>query len=92
MLDRLLPTAAVPHVMDLPVMPPVRPMLAKAAKEMPGGEYLYEPKWDGFRCLVFRDGDELELASPQREAAHPLLPRAVGADHRAAPGTLRPRR
>jgi ATP-dependent DNA ligase len=49
--------------MDLPVMPPVKPMLAKAAKEVPAGDYLYEPKWDGFRCLVFRDGDEVELAS-----------------------------
>ena len=35
--------------MDLPVAPPVAPMLAKAAKELPVGDYLYEPKWDGFR-------------------------------------------
>lgn len=38
-------------------------MLAKAVRELPEGELLYEPKWDGFRCIVFRDGDELELAS-----------------------------
>lgn len=38
-------------------------MLAKAVKELPVGDLLYEPKWDGFRCLVFRDGDEVELAS-----------------------------
>ena len=49
--------------MDLPVMPPVKPMLAKATKELPLGELLYEPKWDGFRCIVFRDGDEVELGS-----------------------------
>jgi ATP-dependent DNA ligase len=50
--------------MDLPVMPPVSPMLAKAAAELPpAGEVLYEPKWDGFRCVVFRDGDEVELGS-----------------------------
>ncbi|HVW44166.1 MAG TPA: ATP-dependent DNA ligase [Amycolatopsis sp.] len=50
--------------MDLPVMPPVRPMLAKAVHEVPRGEnLLYEPKWDGFRCVVFRDGDEVELGS-----------------------------
>lgn len=49
--------------MDLPVMPPVKPMLAKAAKETPQGDLLYEPKWDGFRCVVFRDSDEVELAS-----------------------------
>ena len=40
-------------------MPPVSPMLAKLARELPKGDLLYEPKWDGFRCVVFRDGDEL---------------------------------
>jgi ATP-dependent DNA ligase len=48
--------------MDLPVMPPVKPMLAKSVSIMPEG-MLYEPKWDGFRCVVFRDGDEVELGS-----------------------------
>jgi len=50
--------------LDLPVMPPVSPMLAKAAPNLPaGGDVLYEPKWDGFRCVVFRDGDDVELGS-----------------------------
>jgi ATP-dependent DNA ligase len=50
--------------MDLPVMPPVAPMLAKLARELPTGDgWLYEPKWDGFRCVVFRDQDEIELGS-----------------------------
>src|SRR3569833_4136394 len=50
--------------MDLPLLPPVKPMLAKAATELPIGDGLfYEPKWDGFRCVVFRDGDEIELGS-----------------------------
>src|SRR4029453_735414 len=44
-------------------MPPVRPMLAKAVDGLPEGELLFEPKWDGFRCIVFRDGDEIELGS-----------------------------
>ncbi|NUR25302.1 MAG: ATP-dependent DNA ligase [Catenulispora sp.] len=45
-------------------MPPVRPMLAKAVREMPREPGLaYEPKWDGFRCVVFRDGEEVELGS-----------------------------
>ncbi len=45
-------------------MPPVKPMLAKAVYEVPRGPGLrYEPKWDGFRCVVFRDGDEIELGS-----------------------------
>ncbi len=49
--------------MQLPIEPPVEPMLAKAAKGLPVGEFLYEPKWDGFRCIVFRDGDEVVLGS-----------------------------
>ncbi|MGY0498854.1 ATP-dependent DNA ligase [Nocardia sp. FBN12] len=50
--------------MDLPVMPPVRPMLAKSTPSLPREPGLsYEPKWDGFRCIVFRDGDEIELGS-----------------------------
>ncbi|HEX4776506.1 MAG TPA: ATP-dependent DNA ligase [Acidimicrobiia bacterium] len=50
--------------MRLPVMPPVSPMLAKLTRDLPeGDEYLYEPKWDGFRCIVFRDGDDVELGS-----------------------------
>jgi len=50
--------------LDLPVCPPVSPMLAKAAKELPIGEGLaYEPKWDGFRCIAFRSGDEVYLGS-----------------------------
>jgi ATP-dependent DNA ligase len=49
---------------DLPVMPPLSPMLAKAADLLPvGDDWLYEPKWDGFRCVVFRDGDEVVLDS-----------------------------
>lgn len=51
-------------VVRLPVMPPVKPMLAKAVYEVPRAEGLmYEPKWDGFRCIVFRDGGEIELIS-----------------------------
>ena len=47
-------------------MPPLKPMLAKAAPELPEtdeGTFWFEPKWDGFRCIVFRDGDEIELGS-----------------------------
>src|SRR5438270_10708306 len=46
------------------VVPPIEPMLAKIADELPPeGEYLYEPKWDGFRALVFRGGDEVYIQS-----------------------------
>ncbi|HEX5512615.1 MAG TPA: ATP-dependent DNA ligase [Actinomycetales bacterium] len=54
--------------MDLPVNPPVAPMLAKAVTAVPAtdsvaGGLVYEPKWDGFRCIVFRDGDDVVLGS-----------------------------
>jgi ATP-dependent DNA ligase len=50
--------------MALPLHPPFRPMLAKLARTIPDGDgWLFEPKWDGFRCVVFRDGDDIELAS-----------------------------
>jgi ATP-dependent DNA ligase len=49
---------------DLPFAPPLAPMLAKAADALPDGEgWLYEPKWDGFRAIVFRDGDEVYTQS-----------------------------
>jgi ATP-dependent DNA ligase len=50
--------------MKLPVNPPVKPMLAKLSRDLPEGDGLfYEPKWDGFRCIVFRDGDQVTLGS-----------------------------
>jgi len=59
----------------LPVMPPVSPMLAKLARELPtGGDWSYEPKWDGFRCVVFRDGDELELGSRNQRSLNRYFP------------------
>ena len=49
---------------QLPVMPPVEPMLATSVPEIPVKAGMrYEPKWDGFRTIIFRDGDEVELAS-----------------------------
>src|SRR5262249_46553128 len=45
------------------VKPPVEPMLAKLADELPVGEYLYEPKWDGFRAIAFRGKDDVYLQS-----------------------------
>ncbi|MFZ2510405.1 MAG: ATP-dependent DNA ligase [Gordonia sp. (in: high G+C Gram-positive bacteria)] len=54
--------------MDLPVNPPVAPMLAKAVTAVPPQPeaepaWSYEPKWDGFRALIFRDGDDIEISS-----------------------------
>src|SRR5215207_7884663 len=66
--------------MDLPVMPPVAPMLAKSVKDVPAGPgYLYEPKWDGFRCIVFRDGDEVELGSRNERPITRYFPEVVAA-------------
>jgi ATP-dependent DNA ligase len=48
----------------LPFDPPLEPMLAKPSNDLPtGDEWLYEPKWDGFRAIVFRDGDEVLIQS-----------------------------
>ena len=71
-------------------MPPVKPMLAKSVKEMPQpddvpGGVLYEPKWDGFRCIVFRDGDEVELGSRNERPLTRYFPEVVEAVKQALP-------
>src|ERR1051325_3856173 len=48
---------------DGPVAPPVEPMLARLAETLPAGEFLYEPKWDGFRAIVFRGGNDVYIQS-----------------------------
>jgi ATP-dependent DNA ligase len=49
---------------NLPLSPPVPPQLARSAKDLPSGEgWRFEPKWDGFRTIVFRDGEEVHLQS-----------------------------
>ena len=65
--------------MDLPVLPPVKPMLAKSVPDVPEGDFLYEPKWDGFRCIVFRDGDEVELGSRNERPLTRYFPEVVEA-------------
>lgn len=66
--------------MDLPVLPGLLPMLAKPAARVPrDGEHLFEPKWDGFRCLVFRDGDEVELTSRNGKPLTRYFPEIVNA-------------
>jgi ATP-dependent DNA ligase len=68
--------------MKLPVLPPVKPMLAKSADSLPQGDvgsWLFEPKWDGFRCIVFRDGDEIELGSRNEKPLNRYFPEVVEA-------------
>ncbi len=60
-------------------MPPVKPMLAKSVPEVPVGDFLYEPKWDGFRCVVFRDGDTVELGSRNEKPLTRYFPEVVQA-------------
>ncbi|MGH8824933.1 MAG: ATP-dependent DNA ligase, partial [Jiangellaceae bacterium] len=64
--------------MDLPVMPPVAPMLAKSVKAIPPDMY-YEGKWDGFRAIVFRDGDEVEIGSRNERPMTRYFPELVDA-------------
>ena len=61
------------------VRPPVAPMLARLARELPLDGYLYEPKWDGFRCLAFRDGDEIDLRSRNQRPLARYFPEIVEA-------------
>src|SRR5690349_3123772 len=65
--------------MDLPVMPPVAPMLAKPVDGIPSGDYVFEPKWDGFRTVVFRDGDEVEFGSRNERPMTRYFPELVRA-------------
>jgi ATP-dependent DNA ligase len=60
---------------DLPVNPPLLPMLAKRVEEFPPGEeWIFEPKWDGFRALVFRDGDEIFIQSRDEKPLNRYFP------------------
>jgi ATP-dependent DNA ligase len=65
--------------MDLPVNPPVAPMLAKPVEAIPDGDYMFEPKWDGFRSIVFRDGDEIEIGSRNERPMTRYFPELVAA-------------
>ncbi|MET0494978.1 MAG: ATP-dependent DNA ligase, partial [Actinoplanes sp.] len=64
--------------MDLPITLPVKPMLAKPVAAIPPGQ-LYEPKWDGFRSIIFRDGDEVEIGSRNEKPMTRYFPEVVAA-------------
>src|SRR6266851_1465929 len=64
--------------MRLPFAPPLAPMLSSAADGLPGGDgWQFEPKWDGFRTLVFRDGDEILLQSRDEKPMNRYFPELV---------------
>jgi ATP-dependent DNA ligase len=66
--------------MALALRPPFPPMEALSVDEIPTGtEWQYEPKWDGFRCLIFRDGDTVELQSKSGQALTRYFPELIAA-------------
>ena len=72
--------------MRLPFDPPLAPMLSKAADALPGGDgWQFEPKWDGFRTLVFRDGDEVVLQSRDEKPMNRYFPELVAPLARTLP-------
>ena len=72
--------------MALPIKPPLEPMLAKLEPDIPRGEgWRYEPKWDGFRAIVFRDGDRIRLGSRGQKEMQRYFPELVEALAEALP-------
>ncbi len=71
--------------MFLPVLPPVAPMLAKSVATIPGGSMSYEPKWDGFRSIIFRDNDEVEIGSRNERPMTRYFPEIVEAVRASLP-------
>lgn len=68
----------MPRYSDLPLAPPIEPMETRQAAELPVGEqWLYEPKWDGFRCVAFRSGADLELQSKSGQSLTRYFPEVV---------------
>ena len=69
----------------LPFDPPLEPMLSKPASAMPEGDFLYEPKWDGFRALAFRAGDDVYLQSRDGKPLARYFPELLPALRSALP-------
>src|SRR5215470_4491411 len=73
--------------MSLELHPPLPPMEALSVDEIPvGAEWQYEPKWDGFRCLVFRDGNKVELQSKSGQSLTRYFPELVEAAQKLKAG------
>jgi len=68
----------------LPVAPPLEPMLGRRTSSLPGGDWIYEPKWDGFRCLAFRSPDGVDLRSRHDRPLSRYFPEVVEALTRLA--------
>jgi ATP-dependent DNA ligase len=68
----------ITRIMELPVNPPILPMLAKRVGQLPtAGEWIFEPKWDGFRALIFRDGTEVMIQSRDEKPLNRYFPELI---------------
>ncbi len=77
--EYLAPKAERDAEWGTPIVPPFGPMLAKAVKELPKGDVLFEPKWDGFRTIIWRSGDAVELGSRNTRPLTRYFPEIVEA-------------
>ena len=74
-----MPLYTRPVTLHLPFGPPIEPMLAKASDGLPNDDgWLFEPKWDGFRAIVFRDGDEVYTQSRDLKPLDRYFPELAG--------------
>lgn len=72
--------------LELPLTPPYPPMEAELVRDIPAGDlWQYEPKWDGFRCIVYRDGDQVELQSKAGQPLGRYFPEMVAAVRKLSP-------
>ncbi len=81
----LAPKATRDQAWGTAITPPYGPMLARAVKELPSGDVMFEPKWDGFRSLVWRSGDRVELGSRTTRPLTRYFPELVEAVRRSFP-------
>src|SRR6185503_21376742 len=78
---------ARPSIMPFPIDPPIEPMLAKIAELLPpDGDFLFEPKWDGFRAIVFRSDDDVFIQSRDLKPLDRYFPELHDALLRLLPG------
>src|SRR5271165_658288 len=75
----------MPTFEDLALRPPIEPMETRHMDKLPEGEaWTYEPKWDGFRCLAFREGNQIELQSKSGDSLTRYFPEIVAALRQAS--------
>jgi len=86
--ERAAPPRYEKALVPLPFEPPLEPMLAKLVRTLPEGAFVYEPKWDGFRALVFREGDEVDIRSRNDRPLARYFPEVVEVLRALEPGSF----